>query len=296
MPISKVSRPIVRYHGGKWKIAPWIIENMPPHRVYVEPFGGGGSVLLRKPRLAAEVYNDLDGRVVQVFRVLRDPEKAARVRHRLSLTPFARAEFDSCYEPPVDEVDEVCKTIMLSLMGYGSDSITRKYRTGFRSKLSDERATPAASWLNYYESIDAFVERLRGVVIEQCDAAEVMLRTDTPQTLFFVDPPYLISTRTAMMNGRESTHGYKHEMTDDDHRALAVTLRELQGMVMLCGYPSALYEELFGDWQRIERKSMADGAKARTECLWFNPAAWYRRPQMELMQREICQMPRRSGV
>jgi DNA adenine methylase len=106
--MSKVERPVLRYHGGKWKLAPWIIANMPPHQVYVEPFGGGANVLLRKERLAAEVYNDLDGRVVQVFRTLQDPEKAAQVRRRLSLTPFARAEFDSCYEPAVDEVDGVC--------------------------------------------------------------------------------------------------------------------------------------------------------------------------------------------
>lgn len=288
MSETTVDRPILRYHGGKWKLAPWIIENMPPHLVYVEPYGGGGSVLLRKSRLAAEVYNDLDGRVVQVFRILRDPEKAALVRRRLSLTPFARAEFDSCYEPAIDEIDEVCKTIMLSLMGYGTDSITRKYRTGFRSKLSDQRATPAASWSSYWECVDAFVERLRGVVIEQRDAAEVMARMDTAQTLFYVDPPYVISTRAAMLNGHESTHGYKHEMTDADHQALAVTLRELRGMVMLSGYPSPLYEELYGDWQRLECGALADGAKRRTECLWFNDAAWHRRPQMELMQREIC--------
>ena len=288
MSETTVDRPILRYHGGKWKLAPWIIENMPPHLVYVEPYGGGGSVLLRKPRVAAEVYNDLDNRVVDVFRALRDPEVAAEIRRRLSLTPFARAEFDSCYEKSDDHVEEVCKTIMLSFMGHGTDSITRSCRTGFRAKMTDGRATPAAPWASYWEAIDTFVERLRGVVIEQRDASEVMLRMDRANSLFFVDPPYVASTRSSLKGRAAVTHGYKYEMTDEDHRRLAVTLRELQGMVMLCGYHSDLYDELYGGWQRMEREALADGAKNRTECLWFNDAAWHRRPQMELMQREIC--------
>ena len=249
---------------------------------------GGGSVLLRKPRVAAEIYNDLDSRVVDVFRALRNPEMAEDIRRRLSLTPFARAEFDSCYEKSDDQVEEVCKTIMLSFMGHGTDSITRSCRTGFRAKMTDGRATPAAPWASYWEAIDTFVERLRGVVIEHRDASEVMLRMDRVNSLFFVDPPYVTATRSSLANRGVATHGYKHEMTDEDHRRLAVTLRDLQGMVMLCGYPCALYDELYGDWQRIEREALADGAKVRTECLWFNDAAWHRRPQMELMQREIC--------
>jgi len=88
------TRPVVRWHGGKWLRAPWIITHFPPHRVYVEPFGGGGSVLLRKPRAYAEVYNDLDNEVVDLFRVLRDRELATRLIELLRLTPFARAEFE----------------------------------------------------------------------------------------------------------------------------------------------------------------------------------------------------------
>lgn len=283
---SNVKRPIIRYHGGKWKLAPWIVENMPKHNVYVEPFGGGANVLLRKPRVAAEVYNDLDTRVVAVFRALRDPETAEKIRRRLSLTPFARAEFDSCYEKSDDQVEEVCKTIMLSFMGHGTDSITRSCRTGFRAKMSDGRATPAQPWATYWEAIDSYVERLRGVVIEQREAAEVMLRMDTRDSLFFVDPPYVTSTRSSLNRRSSATHGYRHEMTDEDHQRLAAILRDLRGMVMLCGYHSDLYDGLYGDWQRIERESLADGAKKRTECLWFNDAAWRRRPQMELMKRE----------
>lgn len=75
------TRPIMRYHGGKWRLAPWIIAHMPPHRIYVEPYCGAASVLMRKPRSYAEVINDLDGEVVGVFRVLRDRTMAAESFH-----------------------------------------------------------------------------------------------------------------------------------------------------------------------------------------------------------------------
>lgn len=88
------TRPVLRYMGGKWRLAPWILRHLPPHRTYVEPFGGAASVLLRKPRAYAEIYNDLDGEIVSLFRVLRDPEAAAELVRRIALTPFAREEFD----------------------------------------------------------------------------------------------------------------------------------------------------------------------------------------------------------
>ena len=103
------TRPLVRYHGGKWMLAPWIIAHFPPHRTYVEPFGGGGSVLLRKTRSYAEVYNDLGGEIVNLFRVARARgEELARL---VELTPFARAEFAESYEPAEDELEEARRLI-----------------------------------------------------------------------------------------------------------------------------------------------------------------------------------------
>jgi DNA adenine methylase len=271
--MMSVDRPVMRYHGGKWKLAPWIIAQMPPHDVYVEPFGGGANVLLRKERGAAECYNDLDGTVVNVFRVLQDPKKAERLRRQLELTPYARAEFDRCYEPAVDDVDQACRTITLSFLGYGSDSITRGTKTGFRGKLSDKRAFPSQAWASYPQAIFDFVDRLRGVLIEQRDAREVIQRLDSTKTLFFVDPPYVMSTRSSMEGRKIASHGYRHEMTDADHCALAETLHGVSGMVMLSGYRSDLYDGLYAGWDCVERAVWADHAKPRTECLWLNPAA-----------------------
>lgn len=260
------TRPVLRWHGGKWRLAPWVISHFPPHRIYVEPYGGAASVLLRKQPVGAEVYNDLDNRIVNLFRVLRDPAKAADLMLRVEMTPFARAEFDWSYGTPVDDVDDAHRMIVLSFMGHGSDSVTRSCRTGFRAKMTDSRALPSQAWATWHESIPQFVRRLKGVVVEQCDAIALMRRMDRRETLFYIDPPYLPETRTAI------THGYRHEIDRGGHAELLTALRHLTGMVVLSGYPSALYDDALPDWRRIETPALADGARPRTEVLWLNPA------------------------
>lgn len=276
MQATTPTRPALRYHGGKWKLAPWIVDHFPPHRIYVEPFAGAASVLLRKPKSYAEVYNDLDGAVVNVFRVLRNPETANELKRRCILTPFARDEFKDAYnDDDGDEIERARKMIVRSFMGFGSASMTRTHVTGFRKNSSRNGTIAAEDWANWPAQIPAFVERLRGVVIENKDALAVMRDHDRADALFYVDPPYPWSTRSSLADrGRLGVkHAYRHEMTDADHVALAETLRGLSGMVVLSGYPCALYDEdLYPDWHRIERPHMADGARPRTEVLWLNPA------------------------
>ena len=266
------TRPVLRWHGGKWKLAPWIIAHFPAHRIYVEPFGGAASVLLRKPRSGAEIYNDLDGRVVNLFRVLRDPNKADDLRRRIYLTPFARAEFDWSYEPPKDDIDDAHKMIVLSFMGHGSDSASRGCRTGFRAKMTDTRALPSNAWAGWHESVPEFVDRLRAVTIERIDAVKLILRSDNPDTLFYVDPPYLPETRSALVGRSQKTHGYRHEVDRGGHVELLETLLTLDGMVVLSGYPDPLYDEMLAGWRRVETAAMADGARPRVEVIWLNPA------------------------
>lgn len=266
----RLTRPALRYHGGKWRLAPWIISHFPEHRVYVEPFGGGGSVLLRKPRAYSEVYNDRWQRVVDVFSVLRDPEQAAELKRRLTLTPFARVEFEkadeTAHEAEDDIVERARMTIIRSFMGHGSESTRADSSTGFRSNSNRSHTTPAHDWANWPRVVPAFVSRMRGVVIENQDAATVMRRHDTPATLHYCDPPYPHSTRTLR-------HGYAFEMTDDEHRDLAAVVNDLSGMVIISGYDCPLYAELYDDWKRVETTALADGARPRTEVLWLNGAA-----------------------
>ncbi|WP_300573513.1 DNA adenine methylase [Phenylobacterium sp.] len=259
-----MTRPVLRWHGGKWNLAPWVIQHLPAHRIYVEPFGGAASVLLRKPRAYAEVYNDLDDDVVGMFRVLRDPVSAEQLVASIRLTPFARIEQVEAYEQSTDPVERARRLIVRSYMGFGSNGTHRK--TGFRANSNRSGTTPARDWANYPDPLAAVAERMVGVTVENRDAKAVMAAHDGPATLHYVDPPYMPETR-------DKGGDYAHELTADQHVELLQFLRTLGGMVVLSGYPSPVYEGLLADWTRVERKALADGARARTEVLWINPAA-----------------------
>lgn len=261
------ARPIVRYHGGKWLLAPWIIDNLPPHRVYVEPFGGAGSVLMRKPRVYAEIYNDLDGEMVNLFRIVRD--HGEDLRRAIELTPFSRTEYRGSFEVSEDPLEQARRTVIRSFMGFGSNALCRSVQSGFRSCSNRSGTTPAHDWKNYPDALALTIERLRGVVIENRNATEVMAAHDGPETLHYCDPPYVHETRSGKMPGN---HGYSHEMTDDQHSELATFLRTLKGSVVLSGYQGTLYDDLYADWHIIERPALADGARPRKEVLWLNHA------------------------
>jgi DNA adenine methylase len=272
--MTEPTRPALRWHGGKWLLGPWIIENLPPHRVYVEPFGGAASVLIRKPRSYAEIYNDLDSGVVNLFRILRAPDQSRALVESLRLTPFSRQEFEASYEPCEDAVELARRLIARSFMGFGSDGHNVAVKTGFRACSNRSGTTPAHDWSNYPDALELIIERLQGVVIESRPAVEVMQQHDGPETLHYVDPPYLPQTRSQKSRrGKVRYHAYAHEMTEPDHVALLLALRELTGMVVLSGYPSQLYDDHLHGWHRIERKSLADGARPRVEVLWLNEAA-----------------------
>lgn len=266
------SRPVLRWHGGKWLLAPWIISHFPAHRTYVEPFGGAASVLIRKERSYAEVYNDLDGDVVNLFRVMRDRDLAASLTHQLYYTPFARQEFNEAYEVTDDPVERARRLIIRSFMGFGSDGHNGARPTGFRANSNRSGTTPAHDWENYGDALCEIITRVSGIVIESRPAIEVMAQQDSPRTLHYVDPPYVHSTRSTAKNS--SRKNYAHEMTDDDHCQLLDFLPTLEGMVALSGYPHPLYDEALGGWHRVERDALADGARPRTEVLWLNPACF----------------------
>lgn len=269
----QVTHPPLRYHGGKWRSAQWIIGHLPPHRVYVELYGGGASVLLRKPRVRMEIYNELDDQVWNVFRVLRDPEMSARLEEAIVLTPFSRSDFDLCYELSDDPVEQARRTIARGFMGMSTLGTTGGHRTGFR--YSDTAGSTAEKiWQRYPDRIAAFASRLTGVVIEHRPALEVIDKldrtSDASGTLFYADPPYVLGTR---QKGSHWRRAYRHEMTDQDHIDLASRLRVIKGMAIVSGYPSELYDELYAGWTCVRSTARIEGAQTRTECLWISPRA-----------------------
>ncbi|PRG58066.1 DNA methyltransferase [Burkholderia multivorans] len=257
---ATVRRPISRYHGGKWKLADWIVSHLPAHRVYVEPFGGAASVLMRKPRSYAEIYNDLDSELVNLSRVARD--EGDRLQRALELTPFARDEFRLSYEHHDDPVEQARRTVARAFMGFGTNAPNRA--TGFRAVSNASGTTPAHDWRNYPGGFAAVVQRLQGVVIENRDALDMMSAQDGPDTVFYVDPPYVPETR-------DRGWDYRFEMTLQDHEALSTFLHNVKGAVVLSGYASALYDRLYVDWRQVMSRAYADGGLVRTEVLWLSP-------------------------
>lgn len=268
--MTKVERPLLKYFGGKWALAEWIVSFFPSHRIYCEPFGGGASVLLQKPRAYSEVYNDLDGEVVNVFRVMQsDFEK---LKHALLHTPFSREEYDLAWMPSENALERARRTIVRSHMGMG-DATTAAKKTGFRARSELSGTSKSDNWVSYVDKVDQFHSRLRGVVIENRDAKEVMAQQDGANTLHFVDPPYLADTRQTAVN-------YRHEMSDTEHEQLCDFLKTLKGMVILCGYANPTYSRL--EWETRERRALADGGNERTETLWLNPACIAAQSQQRL--------------
>ena len=269
------TRPVLRWHGGKWKLAPWIVQHIPPHRIYVEPFGGAASVLLRKPRSHGEVYNDLDDEVVTLFRVLRNSDQAKALLEALRLTPYARGEFQESYEDVEDPVERARRLVVRSFLGFGSNAHSSKNKgkrtTGFRANANRNGTTPAHDWANYPNALEVIIDRLHGVTVECRPALEVMRQHDSAVTLHYVDPPYLHGTRSRGNPYDLDWRMYRFELSDEEHAALLQDLQSLKGMVILSGYPSDLYDDLLTGWTRKERETYADGARPRTECLWLNP-------------------------
>lgn len=268
--MSIVTRPALRYHGAKFRLAQWVMSFFPEHTCYVEPFGGAAGVLLQKRRVYAEVYNDLDGDVVNFFRVLRDPILRPSLIEACALTPYAREEFDLAWEPTEDVVERARRTTIRAQMGFGSAGAT-KGATGFRIDTKREYGTAQSCWTDYPAALADAGQRLQGVLIENRHAIEVMQQHDAPTTLHFVDPPYLHETR--QMRGQRGC--YRHEMDNDEHLDLLANLRSLAGMVVLCGYPSDLYDAELAGWRRHEKQariSAGRGTTLRTEVVWLNPA------------------------
>ena len=277
MSVTAPKRPALRYHGGKWLLSDWLLRQFPQHRVYVEPFGGGGSVLLRKPRSYAEVYNDLDSEIVAFFRVLQDKEQSAELERMLRITPFAREEFGVAWDETTDPIEKARRLVIRSFMGFGSAAHNSSHATGFRSCSNRSGTTPAHDWVNYPDQIQAFCARLSGVVIENRPAAEVILQHDGPETLHYCDPPYVHATRKKRQAGN-----YRFEMSDDDHADLARVLKEVAGMVIVSGYQCELYDSLYSGWIRIDMGTYADGASERVESIWINESCARNAPQSRL--------------
>ncbi len=254
----------VPYFGSKQRIAPWIVSLLPEHEHYVEPYAGGLSVLLAKPPSPMETVNDLDGQLMTFWRVLRDrPEELLRA---CMLTPHSRAELAATWDPTSNEL-ELARRIWCRLAQGRSGTLRN---TGWRHYIDPAgSSTSMPGYLEAYaDRLAAAAERLHAVSLEALPAIELITRYGAREgVLLYVDPPYLGTTRGWGNN-------YRCEMkTEEQHRELAAALADCTATVVLSGYDSPLYLELYDGWHRYAQASMTGNAKvgkARVEVLWAN--------------------------
>ena len=252
-------RALLNYPGAKWGMAKEIVSLMPRHRSYLEPFFGSGAVLFNKPPSAIETVNDIDGDVVNFFRVMREqPEELARL---IDLTPYARDVFDDAHEDRgMEPLDKAYRFAIRSKMGHGF-KVCQK--TGFKVDVAGREAAYAARyWTMMPEVLRGLAVRLKEVQIENRPALDLIRRYNYDNVSIYADPPYLMSTRL----GKQ----YRHEMDEQDHVDLLAALLRHKGPVILSGYPSELYDRELRGWSRITRKSYNQNADPRTEVLWCN--------------------------
>ncbi len=255
------------WYGGKFSHLDWLLPLLPDATHFCDVFGGSAAVLINRTPSPVETYNDIDGELVNFFRVLRNQKDA--LMEAIGLTPFSREELALACSPQSDLTDlERARRFYVR---------ARQVRTGLAQTASAGRwahckltsragmAGAVSRWLGSVEDLPLIAQRLLRVQIEHAPALETIARYDSPETLFYCDPPYVHDLRG-------DQKAYRHEMTDADHCALAAVLNNVQGKVALSGYSGPLYEELYAGWHCTKAPArMCHSVKQeRTEVLWAN--------------------------
>jgi DNA adenine methylase len=267
------SSPPIKWHGGKHYLASHIIEAMPEHVHYIEPFFGGGAVLFQKPSELieghSEVVNDVYGELVNFWQVLQSKSMFGEFQRLVTLTPFAKPIWETALKnqskDPIDRAVAFFVRYRQSRQGLGRDFATMS-RTRTRRGMNEQ----VSSWLSAVDGLQNAHERLSRVAIFCEDATTLIKREDDRNSFFYCDPPYLLDTRVAKK-------AYSHEMSDDQHAQLLDTLGMIQGRFLLSGYRNQLYDRAARrfKWRRIDieidNKASSKAVKPKqVECLWFN--------------------------
>lgn len=284
-PVNRPKRPAIRWHGGKWRMAKWIMSHFPPHDLYVEPFGGSAAVLLQKPRSHMEVYNDLDLNIWNFFYVLRTWPKS--LIEEIKMTPFHIHEYEEAYKQghykenkdSLDSTDQVEQARQFYILAYQSRmgptvewaNSFKRQRIFSRGASGKSSMKPTAHTFAETDHLYTIAARLKGVTFENMDAFQLIDHYDHPNTLFYLDPPYLASTRSQKKN-----KAYTHEMmSEEDHKAFLIHAKGLQGIPLISGYASDLYRDMLehSGWTRFEYNARINGGGIAMECLWLSPRA-----------------------
>lgn len=258
-------KTILKYAGSKWSMTDWIISNFPvgyEKMTYLEPFFGSGAVFFNKKRSAIETINDLDKRVVNFFKVIRDnPEELARM---IEFTPWSREEYKTSYEISNDSLEDARRFMVRLWQAIGSKTSDI---TGWRNNIQDLNGNVNQWSKRLPARILEVAERLKHtgsclVQIENQDAIKLIERHSRSYVFIYADPPYVRSTRSGRM--------YYHEMTNEDHVELLKILEKHPGPVMLSGYDNEIYKDMLSGWRKETETVRCEGGQQRIETLWMN--------------------------
>lgn len=248
---------ILKYPGGKWRIADWIISFFPPHKVYCEPFFGSGAVFFNKTACKIETINDIDGNIVNLFRVCREaPEDLAQA---LEYTPWSREEFLLCMEKSDDPIEQARRTVVRFHQSYATCNHSLKSWRNVQ-KHSGPRCTDI--WQKLPAVVLSLCGRLKNAQIENIDAIELIRRYSDTESLLYLDPPYPLDLREKNM--------YKHEMKNAQHEELLRAVMKSKSKIILSSYDNDLYNNALKGWYTAEKRTTAQGGAIRTEKLYMN--------------------------
>lgn len=256
-------KPILKYPGAKWTLAPWIVSHFPAHTHYLEPYCGSAAVFFAKSPAAHEILNDIDGRLVNLFTVLREQGEA--LARLIDFTPWSEAEYERSEKQHGDTGDPLEDARRFLVRSWQAHGGTLSQTSGWKHNGLSGRVYPARLWCKLPERLLAVVDRLKQAEIRNRPALEVIRYYNHPDCLLYVDPPYLLSTRARKY--------YRYEMTDEEHIALLEALRCHRGPVVLSGYAHPLYEEQLAGWYRATTPAVTEHGNTRVEVLWLNQQA-----------------------
>ena len=276
--------PPLKWHGGKSYLADWIIDLMPRHIHYVEPYAGGLAVLLNKnpfderhqwgqeahERGISEVVNDLNQELTNFWQVLQDEAAFSKLQRIVGAIPFSQTQWEQSGQRmiPRHELDAEAAAAFFVRCRQSRSGGFKVFATLTRNRTRRAMNEQASAWLNCIDGLGDVHERLKRVVVLCGDALKVIRQQDGEQTLFYLDPPYIHETRA-------TTDAYAYEMDTAAHQALLNTIRQCKGRVMLSGYPNDLYDNTLREWNRHDRQidnkvSNAASKRTMTESLWCN--------------------------
>ncbi len=255
---------ILKYPGGKWRISDWIISHFPAHKVYCEPFFGSGGVFFNKEPSYIETINDINGHIVNLFKVCREyPEELAAA---INFTPFSRDEFIACMDldfpfglDKEDCIERARKTLVRYHQSFGTSNSTKK---SWRNVQTAGGPRCATMWNYLPETIINCCQRLKEAQIEHIDALTLIARYNDENTLLYLDPPYLQGLRKRNM--------YECEFSDEQHRQLLQLIKKSKSKIILSGYDNELYNTALSDWETDQINTTAQMGKKRVEKLWMN--------------------------